>query len=183
MCHVLTVFTFTDSVRAACIHASDSACPQPAPSHVFPQAKYAYRSIAEFIKHVTSHSAEHLDKNPFPEFHLPPEEIADSASEDEDRSRRWKSKRNSEQPSKFASIFKRNRGEAPPPVGSEAKPADVSLYRGNEETAKEEHEAGKTETVNGNPEPSASNSSSFCKVEIFIAFDITPLVNPRLDCS
>lgn len=59
----------------------------------------------------------------------------------------------------------------------------MSLYRGNEETAKEEHEAGETETVNGDAEPSASNSSSFSKVGISILFDITPFVNPRLDYS
>ncbi|KAH7931203.1 alpha/beta-hydrolase [Leucogyrophana mollusca] len=47
MCHVLTVFTFTES------------------------AKYAYRSIAEFAKHVTQHSPEHLERNPFPELHRP----------------------------------------------------------------------------------------------------------------
>ncbi|EKM59247.1 uncharacterized protein PHACADRAFT_87660 [Phanerochaete carnosa HHB-10118-sp] len=67
MCHVLTVFTFTDS------------------------AKYAYRSIAEFVKHVTTHDAAHLERNPFPEFHLPPADIADSAAEDEERSRNFKS--------------------------------------------------------------------------------------------
>lgn len=42
MCHVLTVFTFTTS------------------------ADYAYHSIAEFAKHVTQHSAEQLNRNPFP---------------------------------------------------------------------------------------------------------------------
>ncbi|EIN10888.1 alpha/beta-hydrolase [Punctularia strigosozonata HHB-11173 SS5] len=51
MCHVLTVFTFTDS------------------------AKYAYRSIAQFVRHVTSHSSDHLAKNPFPEYHRPPAHI------------------------------------------------------------------------------------------------------------
>ncbi|KAJ3518062.1 hypothetical protein NLJ89_g103 [Agrocybe chaxingu] len=43
MCHVLTVFMFTKS------------------------AKYAYRSIADFIAHVTSHDEEHLERHPFPE--------------------------------------------------------------------------------------------------------------------
>ncbi|KAF8969460.1 hypothetical protein BDZ97DRAFT_1653726 [Flammula alnicola] len=51
MCHVLTVFMFTKS------------------------AKYAYRSIAEFIKHVTSCDEEHLSKNPFPDFHMPLDDI------------------------------------------------------------------------------------------------------------
>ncbi|KAG1815580.1 uncharacterized protein BJ212DRAFT_1357329 [Suillus subaureus] len=42
MCYVLTVFTFTSS------------------------ADYAYHSIAKFAKHVTQHSVEHLNRNPFP---------------------------------------------------------------------------------------------------------------------
>ncbi|KAG2156229.1 hypothetical protein DEU56DRAFT_936926 [Suillus clintonianus] len=47
MCHVLTVFSFTSS------------------------ADYAYHSIAEFAKHVTQCSAEHLDRNPFPDSRRP----------------------------------------------------------------------------------------------------------------
>ncbi|KAG0709807.1 hypothetical protein DFH29DRAFT_885883 [Suillus ampliporus] len=50
MCHVLTVFSFTNS------------------------ANYAYHSIAEFVKHVTQHSAEYLERNPFPELHRSPME-------------------------------------------------------------------------------------------------------------
>ncbi|KAF8195687.1 alpha/beta-hydrolase [Mycena galopus ATCC 62051] len=42
MCHVLTVFTFTES------------------------AKHAYQSIGEFVKHVTDHDEEYLARNPFP---------------------------------------------------------------------------------------------------------------------
>ncbi|KAJ7498735.1 Alpha/Beta hydrolase protein [Mycena latifolia] len=45
MCHVLTVFTFTES------------------------AKHAYRSIAEFVKHVTDHDEDYLAQHPFPEPH------------------------------------------------------------------------------------------------------------------
>lgn len=47
MCHVLTVFSFTDS------------------------AKYAYRSIAEFVGHVTDNDEAHLNRSPFPELHRP----------------------------------------------------------------------------------------------------------------
>lgn len=39
------------------------------------QAKYAYRSIAQFVRHVTAHSPEHLERNPFPEYHRPPAPI------------------------------------------------------------------------------------------------------------
>ncbi|KAF5333486.1 hypothetical protein D9611_002644 [Ephemerocybe angulata] len=44
MCHVLTVFMFTDSAR------------------------YAYRSIAEFIKHVTQSPPDVVEQKPFPEY-------------------------------------------------------------------------------------------------------------------
>ncbi|KAJ7781052.1 Alpha/Beta hydrolase protein [Mycena metata] len=47
MCHVLTVFTFTES------------------------AKHAYRSIAAFVKHVTDHDEEELAQHPFPELNRP----------------------------------------------------------------------------------------------------------------
>ncbi|TRM68106.1 hypothetical protein BD626DRAFT_480802 [Schizophyllum amplum] len=60
MCHVLTVFSFTNS------------------------AKYAYRSIAEFVKHVTDNDAAHLDVNPFPELHRPVTDISSGSSSDED---------------------------------------------------------------------------------------------------
>ncbi|EPQ59012.1 alpha/beta-hydrolase [Gloeophyllum trabeum ATCC 11539] len=52
MCHVLTVFTFTDS------------------------AKYAYRSISQFIRHVTIRSEEEVANNAFPELHKPPTEVS-----------------------------------------------------------------------------------------------------------
>ncbi|KAL1668009.1 hypothetical protein GGF50DRAFT_47259 [Schizophyllum commune] len=60
MCHVLTVFSFTNS------------------------AKYAYRSIAQFVKHVTDSDADHLDTNPFPELHRPSGEVSSSSSSGQD---------------------------------------------------------------------------------------------------
>ncbi|KAG6903465.1 hypothetical protein C0995_005488 [Termitomyces sp. Mi166 len=48
MCHVLTVFTFTKS------------------------AKCAYRSIAEFVKHVSNYDAKFPERTPFPERHRSP---------------------------------------------------------------------------------------------------------------
>ncbi|KAJ7129477.1 Alpha/Beta hydrolase protein [Mycena epipterygia] len=45
MCHVLTVFTFTES------------------------AKHAYRSIAEFVKHVTDHDEGYVAQHPLPQLH------------------------------------------------------------------------------------------------------------------
>lgn len=64
MPHVLTVFTFTKAVsmRAA---VNLRAVTQ------FAQARYAYRGIAQFARHVTTHPAEYLRENPFPEYHRP----------------------------------------------------------------------------------------------------------------
>ncbi|THH31314.1 hypothetical protein EUX98_g2870 [Antrodiella citrinella] len=111
MCHVLTVFTFTDS------------------------AKYAYRSIAEFVKHVTLHTAEHLDRNPFPEFHLPPADIKDDDLDESRRRRPSQSRvKSSEQP--FWRTHRPN-----PPGGSRE---DVKMYKHNEGKAKEEESKGQT---------------------------------------
>ncbi|KAJ6598872.1 Alpha/Beta hydrolase protein [Mycena vulgaris] len=52
MVHVLTVFTFTES------------------------AKHAYRSIAQFVQHVTDHDEDYLAQHPFPEPHLPESDTA-----------------------------------------------------------------------------------------------------------
>ncbi|ESK94434.1 putative lipase esterase from carbohydrate esterase family ce10 [Moniliophthora roreri MCA 2997] len=66
MCHVLPVFMFT------------------------PSAKYAFRAIAEFVKHVTGHSQEHLERNPFPELHRPPSDISSDFVDHEEQRRRGK---------------------------------------------------------------------------------------------
>ncbi|KAI0700770.1 alpha/beta-hydrolase [Cytidiella melzeri] len=112
MCHVLTVFTFT------------------------PAAKYAYRSIAEFVKHVTSHSAEHLERNPFPELHIPPAEIDDPTPDEE------KPERNNP----LAAMFLQSEPKNGTPSPSTSRRSDVALYRQNEEVAKEEAREGDTET-------------------------------------
>lgn len=65
MCHVLTVFTFTES------------------------AKHAYRSIAEFVKHVTDHDEDYLAQHPFPQSSDPEREAAtetDSSRQDSEAS-------------------------------------------------------------------------------------------------
>ncbi|KAI0787047.1 hypothetical protein BC629DRAFT_1593579 [Irpex lacteus] len=133
MCHVLTVFTFTAA------------------------AKYAFRSIAEFTKHVTSHSPEHLERNPFPEFHIPPAEINDPSLSDEKEARKRKAaKKNGSLMTMFSA--KEDEGgdiqekKASSPSSSSQR-SDVALYRENEEIAKEEVREGKTETE-GDMKPS-----------------------------
>ncbi|KAG6915654.1 hypothetical protein DXG01_010524 [Tephrocybe rancida] len=113
MCHVLTVFAFTDS------------------------AKCAYRSVAEFVKHVSHHDAEHLERNPFPELHRPPLEIpvATEAGEHEHplRERATKHLRRSQDgekkhsPDKLdAKLYKQNEAV----VNNEVKQGDVDLIPG-----------------------------------------------------
>jgi hypothetical protein len=57
-----------------------------------PKAKYAYRSIAEFVKHVTNYDENHLERNPFPELHRPPSKISTDSEAEEGRRHRKKSK-------------------------------------------------------------------------------------------
>ena len=115
------------------------------------QAKYAYRSISEFVKHVTSHSAEHLESNPFPELHIPPVDIEDPPLSDKKRT----FKRKSAKGNSIFTLFKTNLNDPKHQAGSgelEEKPSsstshrsDVALYRENEETAKEEARHGEVE--------------------------------------
>ncbi|KAF9821291.1 hypothetical protein IEO21_00899 [Rhodonia placenta] len=102
MCHVLTVFTFTDS------------------------AKYAYRSIAQFVRHVTTQSADHLERNPFPELHVPPDEpVSDSEEDDESHSTSQRVTKNDE---------KTVEDKMPIAISS----SGTDRYRQNQEKAKEE---------------------------------------------
>ncbi|KIY74201.1 alpha/beta-hydrolase [Cylindrobasidium torrendii FP15055 ss-10] len=94
MCHVLTVFTFTES------------------------AKFAYRSIAEFVKHVTDNDEEHLARNPFPELHRPPSDLENEFSEHRTRKKK--------------SFFRRNKREEP--LHNASEPQDTGLYKEAVET-------------------------------------------------
>ncbi|KZT72544.1 alpha/beta-hydrolase [Daedalea quercina L-15889] len=113
MCHVLTVFTFT----------------RP--------AKYAYSSIAQFVKHVTQQPPDHLARNPFPEFHIPPEELDDSDDDSEDAGGRPPTQR---------AI---NSGERAIMGRSPARdvPTGQDDFKSNEERAKEEVKEGEAEQM------------------------------------
>ncbi|KZT13024.1 alpha/beta-hydrolase [Laetiporus sulphureus 93-53] len=111
MCHVLTVFTFTDS------------------------AKYAYASIAQFVKHVATQPADHLERNPFPELHIPPEELSDTDSEDDHNRERPPTKHTVDSGEK---VLK----EAIPSARSGAE-----HFKHNEEKAKEEVKRGEVDQM------------------------------------
>ncbi|CDO68138.1 hypothetical protein BN946_scf185003.g10 [Trametes cinnabarina] len=115
MCHVLTVFTFTNS------------------------AKYAYRAIAQFTKHVIDNSSEHLSRNPFPELHRPPSEISDADSDDgaaiPPQRRRSKGKFH----------FSKRPQATGRSMDSGGERTDVELYRSNEAMAEQEVKEGKAE--------------------------------------
>jgi hypothetical protein len=106
------------------------------------QAKYAYRSIAEFVKHVTSHSSEHLERNPFPELHIPPAKIDDPEGEVEARSSRRKSGKSNS----LMTIFQREDSSKKSPSSTMRQRSDVLLYRENEAVAKEEVREGDVAT-------------------------------------
>lgn len=119
------------------------------------------------MKHVTTNSGDYLERNPFPEFHVPPQEISDPAVEEQHSSKR--SKRGPRrQPSKFGSLFKRYNGDnVPPPVDSEVMRTDVNLYRENEEKIKREMDEPAVETIVEQPNPkveleSGSDSEKVC---------------------
>lgn len=63
MCHVLTVFTFYPSV--SCSHPFARLL-----SSLGSQVKYAYKSIAEFVKHVTEPVPESQPQPVFPELKI-----------------------------------------------------------------------------------------------------------------
>ncbi|KAF7798891.1 hypothetical protein EIP86_010119 [Pleurotus ostreatoroseus] len=140
------------------------------------KAKYAYRSIAEFAKHVTQNPPEHVALNPFPELHRPPADIPDeSSSSDEDYDddpvfpHAPKSENGSSASStssgRFSGLFKRERRPAPPPS---SKHQDIRLYEANEEKLAIEVKEGKVEVGEGGssgestpqPVPSPEQSSN-----------------------
>lgn len=136
MCHVLTVFTFTSS------------------------AKYAYRSIAEFVKHVTSQSAEHLERNPFPELHRPPSNVSTSGEASERKPTRKaprgegkESKKKSSSSTladKFSSV--RLKPKTKPTnedkvQRAEETPSDVRMYKEGIKAVEKQVEEGKVETI------------------------------------
>ncbi|ETW83742.1 Esterase/Lipase [Heterobasidion irregulare TC 32-1] len=136
MPHVLTVFIFTDCAR------------------------YAYQSIAKFIKHVTCHSSEHLARNPFPELHRPqPDAQADgyasddtSSSEDERQRRGRKATR-----SRWVSARHKVAGE------KEISQHEAKLFKENEEVVTQEvkrNEADKLPGFSGILEDSFSMEGS-----------------------
>ncbi|KAF5387616.1 hypothetical protein D9615_000559 [Tricholomella constricta] len=118
MCHVLTVFSFTHS------------------------AKCAYRSIAEFVKHVSRYDADHLERNPFPELHRPPTKIHVDTEAHEDHPSALKASKN--YLSRHGHEKKRQAGQ------KSSDPSDVKLYKRNEANVSEEVKHGQTDIM---PEP------------------------------
>ncbi|CCM05570.1 uncharacterized protein FIBRA_07797 [Fibroporia radiculosa] len=125
MCHVLTVFTFTQC------------------------AKYAYRSIAQFVRHVTTQSIDHLDRNPFPELHIPPDDLLDIDSEEENYCI-WPEARHP------VESGEKNTKEMDP-VSSLHSGAEH--FKRNEEKAKEEVEKGEAEQAPCGTEEVTNGSS------------------------
>ncbi|KAI0722242.1 alpha/beta-hydrolase [Cerioporus squamosus] len=119
MCHVLTVFTFTEP------------------------AKYAYRAITQFVKHVIDNSEAHLERNPFPELHRPPSQISDT----EPLHKRDRRRRPSE--------------KTPDPAEPHLSPtrSEIDKYRSNEEKAEQEVNHGFAEKLPARAEAGSSECS------------------------
>ncbi|KZP24716.1 alpha/beta-hydrolase [Athelia psychrophila] len=126
MCHVLTVFTFT------------------------PAASYAYRSIAEFVRHVTQNDAEHLAVNPFPELHRPPLDVGLSADVEPDHDGRHEAAENAaamdRRQRSDVDIYKLNERELSAAVGRDDEQVDMMPENGNGDA---EHVAGTQEAGSG----------------------------------
>ncbi|PCH41474.1 alpha/beta-hydrolase [Wolfiporia cocos MD-104 SS10] len=145
MCHVLTVFTFIES------------------------AKYAYNSIAQFIRHVTTQSEDHLERNPFPELHIPPDELLDTDSEDEDQSGRPANRSAGDSGEK---VLREKTGVSDPPTGA-------LHFKENEQKAKEEVETGEAEQMPAGAERSNASGEDIPRVAMIRErVDVTGHVRP-----
>ena len=112
------------------------------------QAKYAYRAIAQFVKHVTDNSEAHLERNPFPELHRPPSQISDTEPVHKDD--------RSQSPSEKAS------DSARPP--SSPTRTEVEQYRINEQKAEEEVKLGHAEKLSAQVmAPCSESSGEVCR--------------------
>ncbi|KAI0772028.1 alpha/beta-hydrolase [Trametes elegans] len=149
MCHVLTVFTFTES------------------------AKYAYRSIAQFVKHVTDNSEAHLRRNPFPELHRPPSEISESESEGEAAGPHLNSD------AKKSHRAKRRERRSAARVGTDSPNSDrsdVDLYRATQTAVEEEVRRGEAEKL-----PSQATSSETAQEDSGEDITAVLMIRERVD--
>lgn len=109
------------------------------------QAKYAYRSIAEFVRHVTLNSEVHVAANPFPELHRPPLDV--STTDEPDHDERHEASQNAKD------IHGKARVE-----GARTR-SDVNIYKANE-AAVSEAAAQDNEQVDKMPEGENGRVSS-----------------------
>ncbi|EGO27799.1 hypothetical protein SERLADRAFT_435565 [Serpula lacrymans var. lacrymans S7.9] len=109
------------------------------------QAKYAYRSIAEFVKHVTQNSDEHLAQNPFPELHRPASHISsDSHSDKQNKtSHQPKHKHKEKVVDKSVPLHHTTSKSSP----SQKEKTDVQLYKENEDELEKQIQNHKAEQV------------------------------------
>ncbi|TFK43713.1 lipase/esterase [Crucibulum laeve] len=113
MCHVLTVFSFTEN------------------------SKYAYRSIAEFVKHVSQNNEEHLARNPFPELHRPPSVLSADSDSDEEGCNHKLSKEKEKNASNSEQAHTLSKEDTP----------GIALFKHNEKVIAEELKHNETEEM------------------------------------
>ncbi|TBU23510.1 alpha/beta-hydrolase [Dichomitus squalens] len=134
LCHVLTVFTFTTP------------------------GKYAYRSIAQFVKHVIDNPGGQLQHYAFPE-------VSKDHTSDRERA--------TEEPEDRSHLEPRSEISSP-----SSGQTGVNLYESNVATTKEEVEYGKAEKTSGQESPGSGGSKEDDPV-LFIRERVNPLGHVR----
>lgn len=168
MCHVLTVFTFTASVRHDLSIEETFA-------HSSLQARYAYRSIAEFVKHVTEHPAEHVECNPFPEHHLP----TDIDDEDLDEAQHREKTQQSASDSPKDSFLKVRR-----PGYLNGSDSDIKLFQDNKEKTRDQQKHSEVQKLvhkDESQQTSTSESSVVSWTSLRVAFTHFLFSSARLE--
>ncbi|KAG5648902.1 hypothetical protein DXG03_000251 [Asterophora parasitica] len=134
-------------------------------------AKCAYRSIAEFVKHVSRYDAKHLERNPFPELHRPPTEILVEAEANVDNhsSSMNPTSKHSRIPAQSKETWRNRKA---------AHAADVKIYKRNEEIVAEEVEHGEVDVMPQSRRPSSENSRNKNILMIRERVDINGISRP-----
>ncbi|KAF9534722.1 hypothetical protein CPB83DRAFT_211167 [Crepidotus variabilis] len=155
MCHVLTVFMFTKS------------------------AKYAYRSIGQFVKHITHYGQDHLARNPFPELHRPPDEVF---NDDDHLTKGSKAGENGKKQKSRVDVWA-NRAHNKDDAREVSTPAsDAEMYIKNEEIALQEVKSGTAESTSKAPSDTDKESkerdfsgTSFIRERVDIYGKVRPM--------
>lgn len=119
------------------------------------QAKYAYRSIAQFVRHVTGHPREYLERHPFPELRIESEEAPKAGREREEDAK------------PLNNSATKQYGEERPPLGIDEynSGSDIELYKENEEIIRKAVRDGQVDKTKEFDRTEHRSSSNFHESE------------------